>query len=461
MRQNKIQILAGAGMLGTAAIWGFAFVIVKNSLDLIPPTYMLAFRFTIAALLLALICHKKLQNLSRNVVKEGAVLGFWLFFSYLVQTIGCQYTTAGKNAFLTTSYVVIVPFLCWLLAKRRPDAFCVMAAVLAVIGIGLLSLQGDLSVNKGDVLTLICAVGFALHMFYIDRYTEHDDPVVLTILQLSFAALFSWLLSPVLDGGFPSGIFRPDMIGAMLYLGIFSTMIGFLLQNVCQKYTSPEMASLLLSTESVFGVLFSTLLLGERMTGRMLTGCALLFLAVLLSETKLSFLARIFTAFYPDDSMDSVYEIDYKKLYQEGYRGLLFDIDNTLVPHGQPADSQAVGLFQRLRGIGFQSCLLSNNKKERVESFHASVGGYFIEDAHKPSVGNYRKAMELMGTDQNNTLFIGDQLFTDIYGAKRAGIRNVLVKPIHPKEEIQIVLKRYLEKIVLHFYHFYERRGKT
>jgi len=102
--------------------------------------------------------------------------------------------------------------------------------------------------------------------------------------------------------------------------------------------------------------------------------------------------------------------------------------------------------------MGFQICLLSKKKKERVESFHASVGGYFIEDARKPSVGNYRKAMELMGTDQNNTLFIGDQLFTDIYGAKRAGIRNVLVKPIHPKEEIQIVLKRYPEKLILYFY---------
>ncbi|MCI8732165.1 MAG: YqeG family HAD IIIA-type phosphatase [Lachnospiraceae bacterium] len=457
MREDKVKVLAGAGLLSAAAIWGFAFVVVKNSLDVIPPGYMLAIRFTIAAVMLAALCWKRLRNLKRGTVWSGAVLGFWLFASYLLQTIGCQYTTAGKNAFLTSAYVIIVPFLYWVLAGRRPDAYCITAAVLAVTGIGLLSLQGDLSMNVGDMLTLVCAMGFALHMVYIDKYTQSWDPVVLTALQLAFAALFSWIVSPVLDGGFPSGAFGRDMIISMLYLGIFSTMIGFLLQNVCQKYTSPDMASLLLSTEAVFGAVFSILLLGERMNSRMLAGCVLLFAAVILAETKLSFLSKGAEAFFPDDYMDSAYEIDFEKLYREGYRGLLFDIDNTLVPHGKPADSRAVRLFEQLREIGFKSCFLSNNQKERVESFNDSIGESFIEDAHKPSAVNYNRAMEYLGTDTSNTLFIGDQIFTDIYGAKRAGIRNILVKPIHPKEEIQIVLKRHLEKIVLHFYE--KRRG--
>ena len=155
MRENRTGLLAGFGLLSAAAIWGFAFVVVKNSLDVVPPTYMLAFRFTIAALLLAVICHRKLKGLQKSTLIEGAVLGFWLFFSYLVQTFGCQYTTAGKNAFLTSAYVIIVPFLGWLLFRRRPDACCMAAAVLAITGMGMLSLQGDLSVNKGDVLTLI------------------------------------------------------------------------------------------------------------------------------------------------------------------------------------------------------------------------------------------------------------------------------------------------------------------
>ena len=161
----------------------------------------------------------------------------------------------------------------------------------------------------------------------------------------------------------------------------------------------------------------------------------------------------MFRSFFPDEYLDSAYVIDYEKLYREGYRGLLFDIDNTLVPHGAPADARACALFSHLKELGFKCCFISNNQYERVASFNDVIGEHFIENAHKPSVRNYIRAMELLGTDRSNTIFIGDQLFTDIYGAKRAGIRNILVKPIDSKEEIQIVLKRYLEKIVLYFYH--------
>ena len=139
-------------------------------------------------------------------------------------------------------------------------------------------------------------------------------------------------------------------------------------------------------------------------------------------------------------------------MYEEGYRGVIFDIDNTLVPHGAPADIRAKKLFAHLKELGFESCLLSNNKEPRVKMFNEEIKTHYIYDAHKPASKNYRKAMELMRTDLENTIFVGDQLFTDIFGAKCAGIRNILVKPIHPKEEIQIVLKRKLEKIVLYFY---------
>ena len=157
-------------------------------------------------------------------------------------------------------------------------------------------------------------------------------------------------------------------------------------------------------------------------------------------------------SFYPGEYVDSTYVIDFDKLYAEGYRGLIFDIDNTLVPHGARADERAKKLFAHLKETGFTCCLLSNNKEPRVKMFNDDVQVNYIFKAGKPSVKNYRKAMEIMGTEVRNTLFVGDQIFTDIYGANRAGIRTILVKPIHPKEEIQIVLKRYLEKIVLFFY---------
>lgn len=160
----------------------------------------------------------------------------------------------------------------------------------------------------------------------------------------------------------------------------------------------------------------------------------------------------LFHAFYPDEWAESAYTVDFEKLYREGYRGVIFDIDNTLVPHGAPATEEAAAFFEKLRALGFACCLLSNNQLPRVRPFAETVGAQYIENAHKPSVKNYLEACRRMGTEKEQTLFVGDQLFTDVYGAKRCGMRNILVQPIHPKEEIQIVLKRKLERIVLYFY---------
>ena len=160
----------------------------------------------------------------------------------------------------------------------------------------------------------------------------------------------------------------------------------------------------------------------------------------------------MFERFFPDAYMDSTYVIDFEKLYKEGIRGVIFDIDNTLVPHGAPADERAIRLFARLRSIGLDYCLISSNQLTRVKPFADAVQAKFVEDAHKPSRKNYLKAMKLMHVDLDSCIFVGDQIFTDVYGAKRCGMRTILVKPLHPKEEIQIVLKRYLEKIVLYFY---------
>ena len=164
--------------------------------------------------------------------------------------------------------------------------------------------------------------------------------------------------------------------------------------------------------------------------------------------------------FYPDKEAVSAYEIDYVKLYEQGYRGILFDIDNTLVPHGAPADEAAVRLFRYLRDIGFQTMLISNNKEPRVKGFADAVGSAYLFKAGKPGRKGYRSGMKKIGTLPENTLFVGDQLFTDVWGAKRIGIYSILVKPMDPKEEIQSVLKRYLEAIVLFFYERDKKKGR-
>lgn len=158
-------------------------------------------------------------------------------------------------------------------------------------------------------------------------------------------------------------------------------------------------------------------------------------------------------SFYPKKHVDSAYVIPYEKFYDRGIRGVIFDIDNTLVPHGAPADGETLALFKRLKRSGLKTCLVSNNKEPRVSSFAAQVDSPYVYKAGKPGPGGYELAMKLMETDSHTTLFVGDQIFTDVYGANRLEIYTVLVHPIHPKEEVQIVMKRYLEKIVLYFYH--------
>lgn len=156
--------------------------------------------------------------------------------------------------------------------------------------------------------------------------------------------------------------------------------------------------------------------------------------------------------FYPDEYYDSAYHIPYEELYKQGFRGIIYDIDNTLVPHGAAADQRSILLVQRLHQIGYDVTLLSNNKKERVEMFNKEIRAKIIWKASKPLKKNYLKAMELMNSSNKDTLFIGDQLFTDVLGAKNVGMHAILVKPMNPKEEIQIVLKRFLEKPILYFY---------
>jgi len=158
-------------------------------------------------------------------------------------------------------------------------------------------------------------------------------------------------------------------------------------------------------------------------------------------------------AFYPDAYLDSVKEINFESYYSAGYRGIIFDIDNTLVCHGAPANEEIIAFIGNVRKMGFQIMVMSNNKEPRVKSFAEAVGNIgYIYKAGKPAKRSYLCCMQQMGTTDQNTLFVGDQLFTDVWGAKRCGIQSILVSPINKKEEIQIVLKRYLEKIVLYFY---------
>ena len=292
MNSKFVSIISSIGLVLTACIWGFAFVVVKDSLDYVGPLWMIAFRFTIAAVGLALIFCKKFKLLNKKTLFQGAVLGFFLFFAYVVQTIGCDYTTAGKNAFLTAVYVVFIPLIYWPLYKKRPAWYVFLASVLCLLGIGFLALNPSDKggINIGDVLTLICGVFYALHIIFVEKWNNSSDAILLTVLQFLFASVYGWILAaivqnPEINGPFPVEAFTSSkVILSMLYLGIFSTMIAFLCQNVCLKYVNSALASLFLSLESVFGVIFSCVFLHESLSPRMIAGCVLIFTAILISE---------------------------------------------------------------------------------------------------------------------------------------------------------------------------------
>lgn len=278
-------------MLLTSAIWGISFVVVKDSLNKIGATWMIAIRFSIAALFLSLIYIKKLFKTDKKTFLRGVLLGFFLFTAYLLQTIGCKYTTAGKNAFLTTIYVFLVPIMCVPLMHSRLKLRALFFAFLALVGLALLSLGGSAdsigSFNRGDALTILCGIFFALHMACGKSFTQNSDPMILSVWQFITAGVLGFALAPILDGTgevILSALKNRSVIISLLYLGIFSSMFGFVAQNVGLKYLPSNVASLLLSFESVFGALFGVILLSEPLTPLMGAGCALMTLALVLTE---------------------------------------------------------------------------------------------------------------------------------------------------------------------------------
>ena len=272
------------GLVITAIIWGSGFVASAVALDHYTPYQLLVGRFIIGAALLGIVFHKKITGMNRSVFIKGVVLGGILYIAFVLQTVGLQFTTPSKNAFLTAINVVIVPFIGFVIYKKRLDVFELTGAVIAVIGIALLSLQLNGEVNIGDVLTLLCAFGFAFHIFYTARFVKNEDAITLTLVQLGTAAILS---TAVMFGrGETSFSFDGEALLPLVYLGIFSTTIAYLLQTVAQKYVTETKAAIILSTEALWGTLFSVILLSELLTVRMTMGAVFILVAILIAETK-------------------------------------------------------------------------------------------------------------------------------------------------------------------------------
>lgn len=278
------------GLIITAIIWGSGFVGSAVALETYTPYQILAGRFLIGVVLLCAVFYKKLKFISKSALIKGSILGVFLYIAFALQTVGLQYTTPSKNAFLTAVNVVIVPFIGLAIYKRKLDIFEVAGAFLAMFGVAVLSLQLSAEINIGDFLSFCCAIAFAFHIFYTSQFVKQEDPIILTIVQMGMATLIGFIV--VLAKGEMAFSMQPGGLMSLLYLGVFSTTIAFLLQTVSQKFITETKAAIILSTESLWGMVFSVIILSEVLTIKMGIGAVLILAAIILSETKMKFLTN-------------------------------------------------------------------------------------------------------------------------------------------------------------------------
>lgn len=271
-----------------AAIWGGSFVVMKDTLDNIPPAWLMGIRFAASAVIVGALFWRRLRdNLDGSHLAMGAILGLASGAAFVVQNIGLDDTTPGRNAFLTATYCVMTPFINWLVTRRRPDGGNVLAAVLAVVGVGLVALGDDLSLimSGGDWMTLVAAVLFAVHIVLVARFSSAHDVMTLTVVQLAVSALVALGTALVLEVPPAPEVFAsPDTWLSLAYLVLLSSCVCMVFQNLGQAHVPPAQASLLLSLESVFAVVASVLFYGELVTPRIALGFGTIFVAVLVSE---------------------------------------------------------------------------------------------------------------------------------------------------------------------------------
>ena len=279
--------LAIGALILVTVIWGGGFVASDIALESMKPFQIMMVRFLLASVLMGVISwgqrkgEEKLKDRS-GAIKAGVLMGVTLFMGFAFQIIGLQYTTPSKNAFLTALNVVIVPFIAFVILKKKIGAKGIIGAVMSVLGVGLLSLNGNFTVSLGDGLTLLCAVGFAFQIFFTSEFVKKYPASVLNTVQMFTAFVLSAISLMI----FGENDFQVTTQGwlSVLYLGVVSTTICYLLQTACQKYIDETKAAIILSMESVFGTIFSIMILHEVVTVRMVIGCAVILAAVIISN---------------------------------------------------------------------------------------------------------------------------------------------------------------------------------
>lgn len=278
-------------LLLASIIWGSGFITTQIALNEgITPFQLMFARFFLGSILLNIIFYKRVKKLSKGEIKSGILISIFLFIGFTFQTYGLKLCTASVSAFVTVTYVIMVPFLSWWIYKIKPNVYSIIACFLTVIGVSLISIQDDLKFNIGALITLFAALAFALQIVVTDKYTKEYDPISITVVMTNFACFISLIFVVIFAIFFNDlPVLNIKSVGSILHLGIFSTTIAYLCINIGQKYASAVNVGIICSFESIFAALFSFLFFKEVFTVKMFVGAALLFTAIVVSESKIEF----------------------------------------------------------------------------------------------------------------------------------------------------------------------------
>jgi drug/metabolite transporter (DMT)-like permease len=277
------QIRADLALVAVAFVWGVTFVVVQDALADISPHYFNAIRFSLACAFLAIFYWRRLRGISRSTLFTGMFIGLFLFAGYAFQTVGLQYTSASNSGFITSMSVVLVPIMTAIILRRVPTLYAIIGTCCATLGLALLSLSQGLSqINFGDLLTFLCAIGFALHIIMVGKYAPQHDSALLTITQIGTVAVASLVFGVFTEA--PPQTFTSSVWIALLTTAIFATALAFLIQNTVQKFTSPTHTAIIFTLEPVFAALTAFLFAGELLTRNQLIGCGLILAGMLIAE---------------------------------------------------------------------------------------------------------------------------------------------------------------------------------
>ena len=298
MNSKVTALLARLALVVTAVVWGSSLTVVSAIKDAFTPNMLLALRFSIACVLLAIIFAPHLKKLNKDYILSGLIVGFFLFIAYSSQTIGVTSAEGapGRSGFISASYCVIVPFLAWLFTGEVPDRYNIIAAVLCVIGLFFvfyteLVKSANISFSQGDLYALLSGLLFAVHIVSLAKWGAGKDPILITILQFLTAAVLSLIVSLIFEKPTFQSVSGSSFF-ALGYLAIMCTAVALLFQTIGQRYTPASTVALILGTEAVFSILFAVLFAGEKLTWSSVAGFVLIFLAIIVSETKMQFLKK-------------------------------------------------------------------------------------------------------------------------------------------------------------------------